>query len=113
MWRRWRRGKARPTGAPPTSSTCGQLVQAIDRWVATRGARLVLIDDVGARAVMTAQWLMQMGWDAVVLDRPFEGAGVSGAPPAGGPQALPRVMAISVTEAAHWLDGGAAAIVIG
>src|SRR6266436_5218007 len=66
------------------SAPGGQLVQAIDRWVATRGARLVLIDDIGARAVMTAQWLMQMGWDAVVLERPFDGqrlqTGSSGTP---------------------------------
>jgi rhodanese-related sulfurtransferase len=94
------------------SAPGGQLVQAIDRWVATRGARLVLIDEIGARAVMTAQWLMQMGWDAVVLDHPFDGQELetgSGAPP----PALPDVMAITVAEAAHWLNGGAAAIFIG
>src|SRR5712691_10904953 len=83
------------------SAPGGQLVQAIDRWVGTRGARLVLIDDLGARAVMTAQWLMQMGWDTVVLDRPLDGqtlqTGGSGALPLG----LPDVMAITVTEAAH------------
>ena len=45
------------------SAEGGQLVQAIDRWVGIRGARLVLLDDIGARAVMTAQWLQQMGWD--------------------------------------------------
>ena len=39
-------------------------MQAIDRWVGTRGARLVLIDDTGTRAMMTAHWLTQMGWDA-------------------------------------------------
>jgi len=95
------------------SAPGGQLVQAIDRWVATRGARLVLIDEIGARAVMTAQWLMQLGWDAVVLDRPFDGqaleTGGSGAPS----PVLPDVMAITVTEAAHWLNDGAAAIFIG
>src|SRR5205823_668260 len=56
------------------SAPGGQVVQAIDRWVATRGARLVLVDDKAVRAVMTANWLQQMGWDAVVLDRPFAGA---------------------------------------
>src|SRR6185295_5894840 len=55
------------------SAPGGQLVQAIDRWVGTRGARLVLIDDAGTRAIMTAQWLQQMGWDVVVLDRAFAG----------------------------------------
>jgi rhodanese-related sulfurtransferase len=95
------------------SAPGGQAVQALDRWAGTRGARLVLIDDAGARAVMTAQWLMQMGWDAVVLDRPFEGralqSGDSGAPSA----PLPDVMEITVAEAAHWLNDGAAAIAIG
>ena len=94
------------------SAPGGQLVQAIDRWVATRGARLVLIDDVAARAVMTAQWLMQMGWDACVLDCPFDGQKLQTGwiePPA----ALPDVLGIGVAEAAHWLYGGAAAVVVG
>ncbi len=55
------------------SAEGGQLVQAIDRWVGTRGARLVLVDDTGTRAIMTAHWLTQMGWDVVVLDRAFAG----------------------------------------
>ncbi len=47
----------------------GQLVQSTDQWCATWGARIVLLDDApGARAVMTAHWLVQMGWDACVLD---------------------------------------------
>jgi rhodanese-related sulfurtransferase len=89
------------------SAPGGQAVQALDRWVGTRGARLVLIDDFGARAVMTAQWLMQMGWDAVVLDNPFDGVALTtgtGAPPT----PLPDVTRIMVAEAAHWLDDGAA-----
>ncbi len=50
------------------SAEGGQLVQAIDRWVGTRGARLVLVDDSLTRAIMSAHWLLQMGWDVVVLD---------------------------------------------
>ena len=50
------------------SAPGGQLVQATDEWVAVRGARLVLFDDDGVRARMTASWLVQMGWEAVVLD---------------------------------------------
>src|SRR5712691_13106670 len=95
------------------SAPGGQLVQAIDRWVATRGARLVLIDDVGARAVMTAQWLMQMGWDAFVLERPFDGAALATGGSGALFPALPDVMSIAVTEAAHWLNEGAAAVFIG
>ncbi|HAT36675.1 MAG TPA: thiosulfate sulfurtransferase, partial [Rhodospirillaceae bacterium] len=46
----------------------GQLVQATDQWAATLGARIVLLDDENnVRAVMTAHWLKQMGWDVSVL----------------------------------------------
>jgi rhodanese-related sulfurtransferase len=47
----------------------GQLVQASDEYVAVRNARVVLIDPERVRAVMTASWLNQMGWNEVyVLD---------------------------------------------
>ena len=46
----------------------GQLVQATDRWLAVRGARVVLVDDNEIRATITAHWLRQMGWDAAVLE---------------------------------------------
>jgi len=47
----------------------GQLVQATDEYVAVKNARLVLADDVGVRATMTASWLIQMGWQNIyVLD---------------------------------------------
>ncbi len=50
------------------SAPGGQLVQATDQYMATRGARIVLLDDDGVRAPMTASWLVQMGWrDAAVL----------------------------------------------
>jgi rhodanese-related sulfurtransferase len=42
----------------------GQLVQETDRHAATWGARVVLVDNDGVRAVMTAHWMKQMGWDA-------------------------------------------------
>jgi rhodanese-related sulfurtransferase len=47
----------------------GQLVQASDEYVGVRNARVVLIDPERVRAVMTASWLNQMGWnDVYVLD---------------------------------------------
>ncbi|MGJ4995363.1 rhodanese-like domain-containing protein [Bradyrhizobium sp. HKCCYLS3077] len=49
------------------SAPGGQLVQATDEWVGVRGARLVLFDDDGVRARMTASWLTQMGWDASII----------------------------------------------
>src|SRR5215204_1092829 len=92
------------------SAEGGQLVQAIDRWVGTRGARLVLVDDTGTRAVMTAHWLMQMGWDAVVLDRAFDGRNLETGAAESRP-ALPDATTISAAEAAHWLNEGDAAAV--
>ena len=51
-----------------------QLVQSTDKYVATRNARLVLVDNYKVRALMTASWLVQAGWpDAVVLAEPFAG----------------------------------------
>jgi rhodanese-related sulfurtransferase len=50
------------------SAPGGQLVQATDQWIAVRGARIVLFDTDGVRARMTASWLMQMGWDAGVIE---------------------------------------------
>jgi len=47
----------------------GQLVQATDKYLAVRNARVVLTDDTEVRAQMTASWLVQMGWtDVYVLD---------------------------------------------
>jgi len=53
----------------------GQLVQATDRYVGVQGARLVLVDDNGVRAKMSASWLIQMGWtDVHVLSDGLSGA---------------------------------------
>ncbi len=49
----------------------GQLVQASDEYVGVRNARVVLIDPERVRAVMTASWLNQMGWNDVYV---LEGA---------------------------------------
>jgi rhodanese-related sulfurtransferase len=51
----------------------GQLVQETDSWLGVWGARVVLVDDTGVRARMTASWLRRMGWDAVVLDGGLSG----------------------------------------
>jgi len=40
----------------------GQLVQGTDEYIGVRNARIVLVDDTQVRAVMTASWLIQMGW---------------------------------------------------
>lgn len=46
----------------------GQLVQATDSYVAVRHARLVLVDEHMVQSVMTAHWLLQMGWEVFVLE---------------------------------------------
>jgi rhodanese-related sulfurtransferase len=45
----------------------GQLVQATDEFVGVRNSRVVLIDPAGVRSVMTASWLVQMGWNDVFV----------------------------------------------
>jgi len=60
----------------------GQLVQATDTWMATRNARVVLTDDDGVRATMTAHWLDQLGWtDTVVLPTDPKSRTATGADP--------------------------------
>jgi rhodanese-related sulfurtransferase len=52
----------------------GQLVQEIDMAAPVRGARILLTDNLGVRADMTASWLAQMGWETYVLDGGYDGA---------------------------------------
>lgn len=46
----------------------GQLVQETEMVAPVRGARLVLADNDGVRANMSASWLAQMGWEVHVID---------------------------------------------
>ncbi len=52
----------------------GQLVQETDMVAPVRGARIVLWDNLGVRAHMTASWLAQMGWEAYVVEGKIEEA---------------------------------------
>jgi rhodanese-related sulfurtransferase len=65
------------------SAPGGQLVQETDWFAPVRGATVVLADDGGGRAAMTASWLAQMNWDVVIA------AAGEAAEPAAGPAALP------------------------
>ncbi len=65
------------------SAPGGQLVQETDHFAPVRGARIVLADDLEARADMTASWLAQMGWEVFVL------TGAAPSLDAGDPQAMP------------------------
>lgn len=57
----------------------GQLVQSTDHFVGVRGACLVLVDDNnGVRARVTASWLLQMGWkDVYVLRNALHAQGIA------------------------------------
>lgn len=63
----------------------GQLVQETDMAAPVRGARILLTDDKGVRADMTASWLAQMGWEVYVLE-----GGYSGTLEVGPPLLLPK-----------------------
>lgn len=96
------------------SAPGGQLVQATDAYMATRNARIVLVDDDGVRAVMTGSWLRQMGWPEVyVLDgglggRPLE-KGV--APPVVPELEQAQVAALGPAEVQALVASGEAAVV--
>ncbi|WP_060482647.1 rhodanese homology domain-containing protein [Pseudomonas sp. NBRC 111119] len=82
----------------------GQLVQETDHVASVRGARIVLVDDDGVRANMSASWLAQMGWEVAVLDglgqQHFSAQG-DWQPPL---PAVPTVDEIDVRQLAQWLD---------
>src|SRR6185503_6515868 len=68
----------------------GQLVQATDEFVGVRNSRVVLVDPAGVRSVMTASWLVQMGWnDVVVLEPEKSDVRFFGWPTETGPRARP------------------------
>ncbi len=86
----------------------GQLIQATDHFVATRGARLVLLDDELVRAPVIAARLRQMGWEVAVLEQGIAAAlpPVDEPPAVGG--AMPPLVAaralIGLAGAAMLLD---------
>ena len=88
------------------STPGGQLVQETDHVASVRGARLVLADDDGVRANMSASWLAQLGWEVYVLDglRPAhfsdKGAWVAPVP------APPQAELISPQTLTEWLAHG-------
>ncbi len=62
----------------------GQLMQATDDYAAVRNARIVLIDPERVRAIMTASWLIQLGWSEVRVLLPEGENGFAGWPTASG-----------------------------
>ncbi|AMA45964.1 rhodanese-related sulfurtransferase [Pseudomonas alabamensis] len=92
------------TGHQPGSRSTpgGQLVQETDHVASVRGARLVLVDDDGVRANMTASWLAQMGWQVAVLDglTPADFSAQGDWQPL--LPTLPEVQDITVEQLARW-----------
>ncbi len=85
------------------SAPGGQLVQGTDNWVGVRGARIVVVDDTGVRARMSAAWLRQMGHhDVFVADNALGSETGSGLP-----DMAPPAPAISVAELAKREPGTA------
>ncbi|KVQ17436.1 sulfurtransferase [Burkholderia ubonensis] len=84
------------------SAPGGQLVQETDHHAPVRGARIVLADDDGVRADMTASWLAQMGWDVRVVEAGAQAFGETGQPPRDVP-AAPSVADVSPATLAGWL----------
>jgi rhodanese-related sulfurtransferase len=85
-----------------TSAPGGQLVQATDTYAGTLGARIVVCDDKEVRALMSASWLRQMGWqDVFVLGADTSHLTEKGHPPApilGIPQAEDAVTVDKIIE---------------
>ena len=88
------------------STPGGQLVQETDHVASVRGARIVLVDNDGVRANMSASWLAQLGWEVAVLDglvpSDFTETGEWQAPL----PALPQVSTIDNQQLGQWLQDG-------
>lgn len=86
------------------SAPGGQLVQETDHAAPVRGARIVLADDDGTRANMTASWLAQMGWDVWVLDGADPAAALeTGQPPPLAPEPHGPLTWVAPRQLARWL----------
>lgn len=89
----------------------GQLVQETDHAVPVRGALILLADDDGTRADMTASWLSQMGWEVLVVDpvedkerRQLEDIRFDAVP-------VPQVPLVSPQDLRDWLEDGDTAVI--
>jgi rhodanese-related sulfurtransferase len=81
----------------------GQLVQGTDNWVGVRGSRIVVVDDTGVRARMSAAWLRQMGHQDVFVADDAQGSETG----TGLPNLAPPAPAISVETLAKREPGTA------
>ena len=90
----------------------GQLVQATDRWIGVRGARIVLLDDTGVRARMAAAWLRLMGHrDVFVIAGGLDAVRGGGKPTRPIPELAPATT-IDVLGLVRLLDAGDGTLVV-
>jgi len=98
------------------SAPGGQLIQATDRWIGVRGARIALLDDDGVRARMSGAWLRQMGFAEVyAVDGALaEGQPLASAEPsaADGGMAAGHEDTIDAASLAGLRDEGVRAVVV-
>ncbi len=93
------------------SAPGGQLVQATDTWIGVRNARIVVLDDTGVRARMSAAWLRQMGHhDVFVVDGGLAAAG-PGKPAAASSKPGADAPSVDVAGLAALLDTGGVVVV--
>lgn len=89
----------------------GQLLQQLDEYAPVRGARIVLADDNGLRATMTAAWLKQMGCREVAITGMSEQVTVSGARTPTRPRAPTPAATVQPDELATLLEQGIATVI--
>jgi rhodanese-related sulfurtransferase len=95
------------------SAPGGQLVQATDQWVGVRNARIVLVDDTGTRARMSAAWLRQMGHrDVFVVEGGLDAIRATGTERQPVPELAAAAPVIDVSGLVGLLDSGAGTVVI-
>ena len=95
------------------SAPGGQLVQSTEAWCPVLGARVVLLDDTGVRATMSAHWLRQMGWDVNLLEGGIAGFEVETGPWRPAPAGIGQIAQnkLSPAELQAMLDDGAATVI--
>jgi rhodanese-related sulfurtransferase len=92
----------------------GQIVQSIDEFVGVRNARVVVVDDEsGVRAAITASWLTQLGWAQVFAHATRQtGSGrVQGGDPAAAWPPVPVVDSVDAPSLSSQLHSGQAVLI--
>jgi len=93
------------------SAPGGQLVQETDHSAPVRGARIILADDIGVRANMSASWLAQMNWEVYVVDdiKPSDlsvkGKATAELPPIAGIKEIDYIAPSALSQALTKKDG--------